>query len=130
MLDTREGNFELIKVYSIRSPTTLLALEWYPFARYDDATSWCFVMSSRDVPVRLIDAYQGLVSDREEKRCRKSNHEAYALFTSCPDKGQLWHHRSCRALHWPSGPCFQSRWDKVSQSVFPSNAVLCLTLYF
>jgi WD40 repeat protein len=54
--------YELVKVFSIRAPTTLLAVEWYPFARQDDAASWCFAISARDVPTRLIDAYQGRVS--------------------------------------------------------------------
>jgi hypothetical protein len=61
-LKMHEDKYELIKVYSLRAPTTLLAIEWYPFARYDDAVSWCFVMSARDIPTRLIDAYQGVVS--------------------------------------------------------------------
>ena len=61
-LHSIDSTYELIKVFSIRAPTTLLTVEWYPFARYDDAASWCFAISARDVPTRLVDAYQGRVS--------------------------------------------------------------------
>lgn len=57
-----DSTFELVKLFSIRAPSTLLAFEWYPFAQYKDAASWCFVISARHVPIRLIDAYQGRVS--------------------------------------------------------------------
>lgn len=60
------GNDELVRLYSLRAPTTLLAMEWYPYARHDDPASWCFVMSARDVPTRLVDAYQGKVSDDDD----------------------------------------------------------------
>jgi hypothetical protein len=61
-LKVHESSHDLIEVFSIRAPTTLLAVEWYPFAQYNDPASWCLVMSARDVPIRLIDAYQGTVS--------------------------------------------------------------------
>lgn len=61
-LHQTDSTYELNKVFSLRAPTTLLAAEWYPFARYEEAASWCFAISARDVPTRLIDAYQGRVS--------------------------------------------------------------------
>lgn len=46
-------------IFSLHSPTTLLSFAWYPFARLEDPQTWCFMMSARDVTIRLIDAFQG-----------------------------------------------------------------------
>jgi hypothetical protein len=48
-------------VFRIASPTTILDCGWYPYARYDDPTSWCFIYSAPSVPAKLIDAYDGSV---------------------------------------------------------------------
>lgn len=54
-----DASWALSYLFSLRAPSTLLSAEWYPYARYDDAASWCFFLSCRDVPVRLVDAYSG-----------------------------------------------------------------------
>ncbi|PWN22383.1 hypothetical protein BCV69DRAFT_297674 [Microstroma glucosiphilum] len=53
--------YGLQHVFRIASPTTILDYGWYPFARYDDPTSWCFIYSSTSIPSKLIDAYNGSV---------------------------------------------------------------------
>lgn len=48
---------------TFRSPTPVLDVEWfaYPAATDDEVPHWCFAVSSRDVPVRLVDARTGAV---------------------------------------------------------------------
>ncbi|WFD49741.1 hypothetical protein GLX27_004426 [Malassezia furfur] len=50
---------ELLRTY--RSPTPVLDTQWYmyPAASDDDEVHWCFAVSSRDVPMRLVDARTG-----------------------------------------------------------------------
>lgn len=85
-----EPAYKLTKLFSIRAPTTVLAFEWYPFAQYQDAATWCFALSARHVPIRLIDAYQGRVS--------KEHRRSVMCLANCPhdssfqDKSKLWHH--------------------------------------
>lgn len=52
---------ELHHVFRLASPTTILDYAWYPYARYDDPTSWCFIYSAPSIPAKLIDAYDGSV---------------------------------------------------------------------
>ncbi|WFC97143.1 hypothetical protein MBRA1_003809 [Malassezia brasiliensis] len=51
-----EKRLELLRTY--RSPTPVLDTQWYmyPAASEDGDVHWCFAVSSRDVPVRLVDA--------------------------------------------------------------------------
>lgn len=43
----------------ITAPTPLLDWTWYPFARHSDPSSFCFALSARNVPVRLVDGKTG-----------------------------------------------------------------------
>lgn len=56
-----EEHLELLRMY--RSPTPVLDTQWYmyPAASDDSEVHWCFAVSSRDVPVRLVDARTGTV---------------------------------------------------------------------
>ncbi|CAO1618159.1 unnamed protein product [Sympodiomycopsis kandeliae] len=56
---TQTTEVQLGHVFRISAPTTLLDWTWYPFARYSDPLTFCFVLSARDVPVRLVDGYSG-----------------------------------------------------------------------
>lgn len=52
----------LVHTLTVRAPSALLDAVWYPFASCDNPASWCFAMSIRDVPIRLVDASLGRVS--------------------------------------------------------------------
>lgn len=50
----------LTHVLRIKAPTPLLSWDWYTFARANEPSTWCFALSARDVPIRLIDAATGI----------------------------------------------------------------------
>lgn len=54
-----ETDRDLSHVFRISSPTTLLDWTWYPYARVAEPATFCFAVSCRDVPVRLVDAITG-----------------------------------------------------------------------
>lgn len=56
---SKTPSYTLQHLLRISSPTPLLTYTWYPFAHPSQPASWCFAFSSRDVPVRLVDAYTG-----------------------------------------------------------------------
>jgi hypothetical protein len=45
-----------------RHPTPVISATWYPSASHLNASTYCFVASTRDRPIRLIDAHDGRVS--------------------------------------------------------------------
>ncbi|WFC97493.1 hypothetical protein MYAM1_000207 [Malassezia yamatoensis] len=49
--------------HAYRSPTPILDVQWYiyPAESDDGEVHWCFAVSSRDIPLRLINAYTGEV---------------------------------------------------------------------
>lgn len=57
--DDCSSDITLKHLFRTSSPTTLLDFIWYPFAEYAQPTTWCFLFSSKDVPIKLIDAYKG-----------------------------------------------------------------------
>ncbi|PWN92465.1 hypothetical protein FA10DRAFT_300947 [Acaromyces ingoldii] len=44
---------------TVRAPSPILAVEWYPLSTHAEPWTWCFAMSCRDVPVKLVDATTG-----------------------------------------------------------------------
>ena len=52
-----------------QAPSPILDIAWYiiPTAGYEDdakTSHWCYVISCRDIPVRIVDALRGTVSIR------------------------------------------------------------------
>lgn len=45
-----------------RQPTPIISAAWYPSAASSNPSTYCFVVGTRDRPVRLIDAHDGRVS--------------------------------------------------------------------
>ena len=45
-----------------RQPTPIISAAWYPSAAFSNPSTYCFVVGTRDRPVRLIDAHDGRVS--------------------------------------------------------------------
>lgn len=55
------SDFRCIQTY--RAPTPVLDVSWYlyPATADDEHVHWCFAVSGRDMPVRLVDARTGEV---------------------------------------------------------------------
>ena len=55
-------SFDLPKIKVLPQAAPILDFIWYPRATPCDASSFCFVTSVRESPVRLLDASDGRVS--------------------------------------------------------------------
>jgi hypothetical protein len=53
-----------------RHPTPITSAAWYPSASRNNPATYCFVLGTRDRPIRLIDAYDGRVSCRWHPRIK------------------------------------------------------------
>lgn len=54
-----KSSFKLHHKLRVTAPTPLLSWSWYTFAQAHEPSGWCFAMSARDVPIRLVDASSG-----------------------------------------------------------------------
>ncbi|KAJ1976958.1 hypothetical protein H4R34_003784 [Dimargaris verticillata] len=52
---------ELAPFLTIREAEGIIDCRWYPFTNYYDPSTWCFLVSTRDHPMHLWDAYMGHV---------------------------------------------------------------------
>ncbi|KAJ1970549.1 hypothetical protein H4R35_005799 [Dimargaris xerosporica] len=52
---------DLAPFLTIREAEGIMDCRWYPFTNYYDPSTWCFLVSTRDHPMHLWDAYTGHV---------------------------------------------------------------------
>ena len=82
-----------------QAPSPILDIAWYiiPTAGYEDdakTSHWCYVISCRDIPVRIVDALRGTVSIRTPS-CKFHSKNIDVLFA---DTGVLWSCESSRSI--------------------------------
>ncbi|WFD41577.1 hypothetical protein MPSI1_000208 [Malassezia psittaci] len=78
--------------HAYRSPTPILDVQWYgyPAESEDEEVHWCFAVSSRDIPLRLINALTGEVKITYAIIDHTEKHVAAMALAFSRDGGRLY----------------------------------------